>query len=127
MLGLPRSERDQIEGIVSAVSAYRNRTFAEVASTATAEQAHRARASIAEKQLNSQLMCRALIDLATNPPLKVGHVQRLTTTRTLRPFPLGLRTSRKNMSPIPGWLAGGQVRAAACSRVRTRRLCLRES
>ena len=33
-------------------------------------------------------------------------MQRRTATRLLRPFPLGLRFSGKNMSPLPCWLAG---------------------
>ena len=33
-------------------------------------------------------------------------MQRLTARRMLRPYPIGLRFSGSNMSPLPGWLAG---------------------
>jgi len=36
----------------------------------------------------------------------VGTLQSLTIKRLLRPFPLGLRFSGNNMSPLPGWLCG---------------------
>ena len=35
-------------------------------------------------------------------------MQRRSAQWLLRPFPLGLRFSGKNMSPLPGWLAGAQ-------------------
>ena len=50
----------------------------------------------------------ALAGLAYDPPEKVGHAQRCTTARLARLHPLGLRFSGSNMSPLPGWLSGGQ-------------------
>jgi len=44
--------------------------------------------------------------LAANPPAGVGKIQRLSSRRLLRPYPLGLRFSGKNMTPLPAWLAG---------------------
>jgi len=35
-------------------------------------------------------------------------MQRHTAQKLLRPFPLGLRFSGTNMSPLPGWLSGAQ-------------------
>ena len=46
--------------------------------------------------------------LARNPPLAVGTLQRRTSQKLLRPFPHGLRTSGRNMSPLPFWLSGAQ-------------------
>jgi len=50
----------------------------------------------------------AIFCLAANPPRLLGAMQRRTTTWLLRPYPLGLRISGANMSPIPFWLAGAQ-------------------
>jgi len=55
-----------------------------------------------------QLSTRAVVRLAGNPPLRVGLMQRQTSQRLLRVYPLGLRFSGKNMSPLPGWLGGAQ-------------------
>ena len=55
-----------------------------------------------------QLSSRAIVRLAGNPPPQVGKLQRLASKRLLRPFPLGLRMSGKNMSPLPCWLSGAQ-------------------
>jgi len=55
-----------------------------------------------------QQTMRALVRLAANPPLRVGKMQRRTAKALLRPYPLGLRFSGKNMSPIPFWLGGAQ-------------------
>eukprot|EP00966_Prymnesium_polylepis_P314700 7271743-Prymnesium_polylepis.1 len=50
----------------------------------------------------------AIVRLARHPPSKVGQLQRKTSKWMLRPFPLGLRFSGKNMSPLPCWLTGAQ-------------------
>ena len=55
-----------------------------------------------------QLSSRAIARLAANPPPEVGVIQRKTKSWLLRPYPLGLRISGNNMSPLPGWLAGAQ-------------------
>ena len=55
-----------------------------------------------------QQVARAVVRLATNPPVQVGDLQRRTCTWFLRPYPLGLRFSGKNMSPLPGFLSGAQ-------------------
>jgi len=54
------------------------------------------------------LSMSAVDHLAAHPPSKVGVMQRRTCSWILRPFPLGLRFSGANMSPVPGWLAGAQ-------------------
>ena len=87
-LGLKRSERDQIEGL-------------QVDLTTTAGQ-HGGFA------MTEELSSRAIRRLAANPPAEVGRMQRRTAERLLRPYPLGLRFSGNNMSPLPGWLAGAQ-------------------
>lgn len=46
--------------------------------------------------------------LATEPPAELEKMQRLTRTRLLRAYPLGLRFSGHNMDPLPCWLAGVQ-------------------
>jgi len=50
----------------------------------------------------------AVARFASDPPQEVGHVQRRTAKWLLRPYPLGLRFSGSNMSPVPCWLAGAQ-------------------
>eukprot|EP00966_Prymnesium_polylepis_P109886 2542685-Prymnesium_polylepis.1 len=55
-----------------------------------------------------KLSSRAILLLASNPPPGVGRMQNLTSKSLLRPYPLGLRTSGKNMNPLPCWLAGAQ-------------------
>lgn len=55
-----------------------------------------------------QLSSRAVVRLAANPPLQVGHMQRLTAKHSLRPYPLGLRFSGANMRPEACWLTGAQ-------------------
>mmetsp|Transcript_64229 Transcript_64229/g.191742 ORF Transcript_64229/g.191742 Transcript_64229/m.191742 type:complete len:606 (+) Transcript_64229:5599-7416(+) len=55
-----------------------------------------------------QLAAQAIARLAADPPSEVGGLQRRTTTRLLRLFPLGLRFSGNNMSPLPCWLCGAQ-------------------
>ena len=76
-LDVPRAERHQIEGLMTATT--------------------RGQAGVADAQLSR----RAIIDLATNPPPRVGYVQQLTARWLLRPFPLGyvmpLQTSNKNV------------------------------
>jgi len=51
---------------------------------------------------------QAVVQLASNPPQAVGKLQRKTSSWLLRPYPIGLRFSGSNMSPLPGWLAGAQ-------------------
>jgi len=58
-----------------------------------------------------QAMSRAVYRLSADPPPQVGMFQRRTASWLLRPYPLGLRFSGNNMSPIPGWLAGAQSAA----------------
>mmetsp|Transcript_14795 Transcript_14795/g.39537 ORF Transcript_14795/g.39537 Transcript_14795/m.39537 type:complete len:1181 (+) Transcript_14795:3770-7312(+) len=55
-----------------------------------------------------QVSSRALVQLAADPPAGVAKLQRRTHSLLLRPYPLGLRFSGNNMSPLPGWLAGAQ-------------------
>eukprot|EP00966_Prymnesium_polylepis_P291683 6736857-Prymnesium_polylepis.1 len=52
-----------------------------------------------------QQMSRAVARLTANPPIEVGVMQRRACSYLVRPFPLGLRFSGKNMSPLPSWLA----------------------
>ncbi|KAL1507405.1 hypothetical protein AB1Y20_008247 [Prymnesium parvum] len=54
------------------------------------------------------VMANAAARLANDPPITIGRMQRRTVNWLLRPYPLGLRFSGKNMSPIPGWLSGAQ-------------------
>jgi len=89
-LGLPHAERDQIEGLQSHQAA---------ATTGEHEGLH-----LTVEQLSSCAIAR----LAANPPEEVGRMQRRTSGWLLRPFPLGLRFSGHNMSPLPAWLAGAQ-------------------
>jgi len=81
-LGLAREERKLIEGLTTVNT--------------------RGSQGLTEEQLSS----RAVVRLAADPPPGVGNLQRRTRTWLLRPFPLGLRFSGKNMSPLPCWLAG---------------------
>jgi len=85
-LGIVHAERNQIEGLHSSSSRARGGHV------------------LSEEQLSSIAISR----LAANPPPEVGIIQRRTQKWMLRPFPLGLRFSGKNMSPLPGWLAGAQ-------------------
>ena len=87
-LGLPRAERDQIEGLQVdlTTTAGRHGGFA----------------------MTEELSSRAIRQLAGNPPAQVGRMQRRTAEKLLRPYPLGLRFSGNNMSPLPCWLAGAQ-------------------
>jgi len=50
----------------------------------------------------------ALVQLALVAPPEVGRMQRRTAGWLLRPYPIGLRFSGSNMSPIPCWLSGAQ-------------------
>jgi len=84
LMGLTKAERNQIEGL-SSVSM-------------------RGGLGLSEAELSS----RAIARLALEPPPKVGELQRRSSRWLLRPYPLGLRFSGKNMSPLPGWLTGAQ-------------------
>jgi len=72
------------------------------------------RSSAVEMDANGQLISeeevssRAIVRLAADPPVATGFVQRRTSGWLLRPYPLGLRFSGKNMSPLPCWLVGAQ-------------------
>ena len=55
-----------------------------------------------------EIATSAIIRLAHKRPEEVALMQRRTGNWLLRPFPLGLRFSGKNMSPLPCWLAGAQ-------------------
>lgn len=86
VLGVSASERDLIEGLHS-----------------------RQRTSVTDAVLGStaaQVSRWALVRLASDPPAKVGHMQRRTTLALLRPYPMGIRFSGANMNPLAGWLAG---------------------
>jgi len=85
-LGVTVSERNLIEGLLSGAP----RSDAGIGLT--------------EEQQTSQ----AIVRLAANPTPEVNAMQRRTMTRMLRPYPLGLRFSGKNMSPQPCWLGGAQ-------------------
>jgi len=50
----------------------------------------------------------ASVRLAANPPPEVGTMQHRTAKWMIRPYPLGLRFSGKNMNPLPFWLGGAQ-------------------
>ena len=87
-LGLPPAERNQIEGL----------------QVGNADPRPGGGTSVGPSV--EQLSSRAVARLAANPPPEVGRMQRRTAEWLLRPFPLGLRFSGKNMSPLPCWLAG---------------------
>lgn len=89
-IGLSHAERDQVEGLQIGGASSARRSSNEVALT------------------EQQMMSHAAFQLSSNPPAKVGSMQRRTAQWLLRLFPLGLRFSGKNMSPLPGWLAGCQ-------------------
>jgi len=86
-LKLPEAERRQIEGLMVRGSSWVD-----------------GEAGLTEEQMSS----RALVRLAADPPPEVGIIQRRTLSWLLRPYPLGLRFSGKNMSPLVGWMAGAQ-------------------
>jgi len=87
-LGLPETERSQIEGLhIGNSLPQRGR-----------------RSPLTEEKLSSS----AIVRLAANPPPEAGWLQRRTLGWLLRPFPLGLRFSGNNMSPLPCWMAGAQ-------------------
>ena len=90
-LGLPAAEQNQILGL-------------RIGRAKPASGANIWGLWLTEQQISS----RAIVRLANNPPPEVGRLQRLTSKRLLRPFPLGLRLSGKNMSPLPCWLSGAQ-------------------
>jgi len=83
-LGLTHTQRNDIEGL-SSVSVRGGRGLTE-----------------------AQLSSRAIARLAADPPSQVGRMQQRTARWLVRPFPLGLRFSGKNMSPLPCWLGGAQ-------------------
>ena len=83
-MGVPSYERRKIQGLrVKNVSSH---------------------SGLSEEQQSANAIAR----LAANPPLQVGQMQRHTARWLLRPFPLGLRFSGRNMSPLPCWLGGAQ-------------------
>ena len=79
-LGLPRSERNLIEGLNAGP--------------------HGARSGlgVTEAQLAS------IVRLARDPPPEFGVMQGRTGKALLRPYPLGLRFSGSNMSPVPAYV-----------------------
>jgi len=88
-LGLSEVERSQVEGLsIRGKSLETSEGF-----------------GMTEEQISSRVIAR----VAANPPPEAGHLQRLTAKKLLRPFPLGLRFSGKNMNPLPFWLAGAQA------------------
>jgi len=50
----------------------------------------------------------ALVRLAADPSPQVHAMQRRSLRWLFRPYPLGMRFSGNNMSPLPGWLSGAQ-------------------
>jgi len=84
LLGISAYERNQIEGLQSSRSQFA--------------------AGVTEEQQTT----RAVMNFTTNPTRTVGVMQRRTAGWMLRPYPLGLRFSGKNMSPLIPWLAGAQ-------------------
>jgi len=88
VLGLSENERSQIEGLRIGSSALQRKS----------------RSLQAEEKLSSN----AIVRLAANPPPEAGWLQRRSLYWLLRAFPLGLRFSGNNMSPLPCWLAGAQ-------------------
>ena len=116
-LGLPRDERDQIEGLhqkgqkLTAEAPKLKRKSSFIATGASLlldihiEKDGHAADRVSSEQLRAM---RAGVRLALDPPADVGELQRRTAGWHVRPFPLGLRFSGKNMSPLPGWLAGAQ-------------------
>lgn len=99
-LGVPIAERNQIEGLHSS----RDRRASAV---------HLMGLAVSEDQMSSQAIARFVSD----PPLKVGSMQRRTTKWLVRAYPHGLRFSGKNMSPLPFWLAGVHYAALNMSNV----------
>jgi len=95
LLGLPFADRYQVEGL-------------QIRSAASSAALGNIGIGVIVGLTEEQLSSRAIARLATNPLPEVGLMQRRTTTWLVRPFPLGLRFSGKNMSPLPGWLAGTQ-------------------
>jgi len=89
LLGLPKAERKLMQGL-------------NVSRSLLAGAGHGASHS------DSQLSALATVRLAVDPPLEVGKLQGRTSNWLLRIFPHGLRFSGNNMTPLPGWLAGGQ-------------------
>jgi len=88
-LGLPQAERNQIEGLqIGRISSDDEQSGL----------------SLTKEQLSQ----RAIVRLAADPPTRVGSLQRRTATKLARPYPLGLRFSGRNMSPLPCWLSGMQ-------------------
>ena len=49
---------------------------------------------------DEQQMSRAVATLAANPPPEVGRMQERSKTKLLRAYPVGLRFSGRNMSPM---------------------------
>jgi len=88
-LGLSRAERNAIECLHFGITGSR--------------QLH-AEFGLTEERMSASAISR----LAANPTAEVNQLQRRTRSWLLRPYPLGLRFSGKNMSPLPGWLAGAQ-------------------
>jgi len=89
-IGLSTEERSLIEGLQNA------------------RRASVAASSLGGSLTDEQLSSKAIVRLARDPPPAVGNFQRRTCKWLLRPFPLGLRVSGKNMNPLPCWLAGAQ-------------------
>lgn len=86
-LGVSEGERYQIEGLATRSSVSRRKGSGPVLT-------------------EEQLLSAAIVRLAALPPPEVRAIQRRTTKWLLRPYPLGLRFSGKNMSPLPCWLGG---------------------
>ena len=89
-IGVTRADRDRIEGLQSGIS-----------NSSVVAQGRRSFTGL-------QVANEAVARVARDPPTQVGVMQWRTTEKLLRIYPLGLRFSGSNMSPLPGWLSGGQ-------------------
>ena len=102
-IGLTVEERNEIEGLTrSTRTSDATRTSDDLSSRESSTRDSSAR----ESRLLGQ---RTTTGLAADPPAKVFDLQRRTAMRLVRPFPLGLRFSGSNMSPLPAWLSGAQA------------------
>ena len=119
--GISRAERIQIECLQTTRTVFARQSVYGASSLGLSEE---------------ELSTRAIVRLARDPPLNIGRLQRRTAQWLVRPYrapsgiepktarwccvlpaeslvrlpmaALGFRFSGKNMSPLPGWLAGAQ-------------------
>lgn len=77
LLGLPRAERDQIEGLQASIWLARGQTSGNSEGSSS---------SVGQGLTESQISSRAIARLASNPPQEVGAMQRRTARWLLRPL-----------------------------------------